>query len=152
MIKVPLSSASNESSHQTSTGKHVIAAKSDLKEEISEDNETDISSKSDIDDTEGSEEQNTNRIENSTDALAPRENTEEKFTVRKSGRTRRPPSKLRWETEEAFAVIIPKERYNDPDVVEAKKAELENWIDLEAVDWVEDKGQKLISTRWVITE
>ena len=40
----------------------------------------------------------------------------------------------------------------DPDVVEAKKAELENWIDLEAVDWVEDKGQKLISTRWVITE
>ena len=58
-----------------------------------------------------------------------------------------------------FAVTIPKERYNDPDVVEAKKAELENWTDLEAVDWVEDKDQKLISkaqkqisTRWGITE
>ena len=48
---------------------------------------------------------------------------------------------------------FPKERYNDDsDVVEAKKAELGNWIDLEAVDWVEDKGLKLISTRWVITE
>ena len=61
----------------------MIADKSDLKEEISEDNETDISSESDIDDTEGSEEQNTNRTENSADALAPRENAEEKFTVRK---------------------------------------------------------------------
>ena len=47
-----------------------------------------------VDDTEGSEEQNTNRTENSTDALAPRENAEEKFTVRKSSRTRRPPSML----------------------------------------------------------
>ena len=55
-------------------------------------------------------------------------------------------------TEDAFAVIIPKERYNNPDAVEAKKAEFENWVDLEAVYWVEDKGQKLISTRWVITE
>ena len=69
----------------------MIADKSDLKEEISEDNETDISSESDIDDTEGSEEQNTNRTENSTDVLAPRENAEEKFTVRKSSRTQRPP-------------------------------------------------------------
>ena len=95
VIKVPLSSASNESRHQTSTGKHVIADKSDLKEEISEDNEIDISSESDIDDTEGSEEQNTNRTENSTDALTPRENAEEKFTVRKSRRTQRATIKVR---------------------------------------------------------
>ena len=118
------------------------ADKSNLKEDISEDSELD----------ESSEEQNTNRKETSTDAIAPRENAEEKFTVRKSGRNRRPPSRLGWETEEVFAVIIPKERYNDPHVVEEKKAELDNWIDLEAVDRVQEKGQKLISTRWVITE
>ena len=29
---------------------------------------------------------------------------------------------------------------------------MENWNATEAVDVVEDKGQKLISTRWVITE
>ena len=57
--------------------------KSNLKEDISEDRELDISSESYIDDTEGSEE-----------PKAPRENAEEKFTVRKSSRTRRPPSKL----------------------------------------------------------
>ena len=85
------------------------ADKSNLKEDISEDSELDISSESDIDDTEGSEEQNANRKEISTDAIAPRGNAEEKFTVRKSSRTRRPPSRLGWETEDAFAVIIPKE-------------------------------------------
>ena len=152
VIKAPLSNASNENSDQTSTDKHVSADKSNLKEDISEDSELDISIESDIDDTECSEELDTNRKEISTDAIAPRENAEEKFTVRKSSRTRSPPSRLGWQTKEAFAVIIPKERHNDPDVVEAKKAELGNWIDLEAVDWVEDKGQKLISTRWVITE
>ena len=151
-IKVPLSNASNENSDQTSTDKHVSADMSNLKEDISEDSELDISSESDIDDTESSEEQNTNRTETSIDAIAPRENAKEKFTFRKSSRTRRPPSWLVWETEEAFDVIIPKERYNDPDVVEAEKAELENWIALEAVDWVEAKGQKLILTSWVITE
>ena len=116
---------------------NMSADKSSLKEDISEDSELDISSESDIDDTGGSEEQNTNRTETSTDAIAPRENAEEKFTVRKFSRTRRPPSRLGWETQEAFVV---------------KKAELENWMDLEAVDWVEDKGQKLISTRCVITK
>ena len=131
MIKVPLSNASNENNDQTSTDKHVTVDKPNLQEDISEDSELDISSESDIDDTEGNEEQDTKRTENSTDAIAPRENAEEKFTFRKSSRTRRPPSRLEWETEEAFAVIIPKERYNDPDVVEAKKEALEIWIDLE---------------------
>ena len=74
-------------------------------------------------------EKNTNRTETSTDAIALRENAEEKFTVRNFGRTWRPPSRLGWETEEAFAVIIPKEKYNDPDIAEAKKARFENWID-----------------------
>ena len=32
-------------------------------------------------------------------------------------------------------------------IVEAKKAQSDNWIDLEAVGGVEDKGQKLISNR-----
>ena len=123
-----------------------------MKEDISEDSELDISSEGYIDDRESNEEQNTNRTENSTEAIALRENVEERFTVRKSNGTRRPPSRLGWETEEAFADIIPKERHNDPDVVEAKREELENWTDLEAVDWVEDKGQKLISGRWAITE
>ena len=37
-------------------------------------------------------------------------------------------------------------------MIEAKHAELENWNATEAVDVVEDKGKKLIFTRWVITE
>ena len=40
-----------------------------------------------------------------------------------------------------IAVITPKGRYSDSAVVETKEAGLENWIDLEALDWVEDKGQ-----------
>ena len=81
-----------------------------MKEDISEDSELDISSESD--DREGNEEQDNKRTENNTDAIAPRENAEEKFTVKKS--------------REAFSVIIPKERYNDPDVFVAKKAELKS--------------------------
>ena len=97
-----------------------------MKEDISNDSEPDISSESDIDDTEGSEEQNTNRKVTSTDAIAPRENAEETCTVRKSSRTRRPPSRLGWETEETFLSSFQKEQYNGPDVVEAKKAEEAN--------------------------
>ena len=80
MINVPLSNANNENSDQTSTDKHVSGYKSNLKEDISEDIELDISNESDIDHTEGSEERNTNRKETSTDAIAPRENAEEKFS------------------------------------------------------------------------
>ena len=79
MIKVPLSNASNENGDQTSIDKHVSADKSDVKEDMSEDSELDISSESDIDDTEGSEGQNTNRKETSTDAVGPRENAKEKL-------------------------------------------------------------------------
>jgi len=51
--------------------------------------------------------------------------------------------------EEVNVVIIPKERYNDPDVIEAKQAEIENWKNMEAVD---DNDEKVISIRWVLTE
>ena len=152
VIKVPISNTSNDNSDQTSADKHMTADKSNLKEDISEGSELGISSESDIDDAEGNEEQGTKKTENSTDVMAIRENTGKEFKVRKSSRTRRPLLRSGWETEEAFTVIIPKQRCNDPDVVEAKKTELENWIDLEADDWVEDEGQKGISTRWVITE
>ena len=73
-MKAPLSNASNENSDQTSTDKHVSADESKLKENISEDSEPDILSESDIDDTEGSEEQNISRKETSTDSIAPRQN------------------------------------------------------------------------------
>ena len=53
---------------------------------------------------------------------------------------------------EANVVMIPAERHLNPDVVESKIAELENWKKNEVVDVVEDKGQRRISTRWVITE
>ena len=94
VIKIPLSNASNENSDQTSSNKHVTADKYNFKENISEVSELDISSENGIDDIEGNEEQNANRTVNGTDAIAPRKNAEEKFTVRKSSRTRRPPSRL----------------------------------------------------------
>ena len=70
MIKVSLSNASKKNSNQKSTDRLVSADKSNLKEDISE---LDISSEIDIDNTESSEVQNTNRNETSTDAMAPRE-------------------------------------------------------------------------------
>ena len=54
--------------------------------------------------------------------------------------------------EEVNTVIIPPERHNDLDVIQAKEVELSNWFEMEAVDVIEDKGQKLITTRWVITQ
>jgi len=51
--------------------------------------------------------------------------------------------------EEVNVVIIPKERYNDPDVIEAKQAEIENWKKMEAVDVVDDNDQKVrLVIRW----
>ena len=54
--------------------------------------------------------------------------------------------------EEIAIVYIPKERHLDPEVVEAKRNELKNGKDFEVIDEIEDKGQKRISTRWVIVE
>jgi len=57
-----------------------------------------------------------------------------------------------WQDEEANVVFIPKERHNEPGVVKAKHDEIDNWKRLEAVDVVDDKNQRVISTRWVVTE
>ena len=80
--------------------------------------------------------------------------------VKRSGRNRRAPLKYipedgiwaKQEGEEANVVYIPFARHEEEAVVQAKKTELHNWEFTEAVDVIEDKGQKLISTRWVITE
>ena len=57
-----------------------------------------------------------------------------------------------WQDEEANVVFIPKERHNEPAVIKAKQDEIDNWKRLEAIDVVDDKNQRVISTRWVITE
>ena len=49
-------------------------------------------------------------------------------------------------------VFIPRERHGEPEIVKAKLAEIDNWIKMEVVDVVNGKGQKIMSTRWVITE
>ena len=54
--------------------------------------------------------------------------------------------------EEANIVTIPKSRHSEDIVMKAKEREMQNWIDFEVMDEVEDKGQKTISTRWVVTE
>ena len=40
----------------------------------------------------------------------------------------------------------------DPDIVEAKEAELQKWIDFEVYNEVEDTGQEYVTTQWVITQ
>jgi len=79
--------------------------------------------------------------------------------LRRSVRNRRAPARYipeegAWEpeTQEANVVFIPVSRHGEPEVIAAKEAELENWKATEAVDTVDDTGQKLISTRWVVTE
>ena len=62
------------------------------------------------------------------------------------------PEDGQWRQEEAHVVYIPQERHRDPDVVQAKQNEIENWVKMEAIDIVDDKNQKVISTRWVVTE
>ena len=54
--------------------------------------------------------------------------------------------------EEVNAVMIPFNRHNEPEVIEAKLSELDNWKSFEVMDEVKDLGQKTISTRWVISE
>jgi hypothetical protein len=48
--------------------------------------------------------------------------------------------------------MIPLSRHNEPEVIEAKINELDNWKSFEVMDEVKDLGQKTISTRWVISE
>ena len=51
--------------------------------------------------------------------------------------------------DEVNVVMIPGDRHSNSDVIAAKKAELSN---CKVVDVVDDKGQRRISTRWVVTE
>ena len=52
----------------------------------------------------------------------------------------------------SFAVNIPKDRYNEPKIKEAMEAEMQRWKDYGTYREIYDRGQKTISTRWVITE
>ena len=42
--------------------------------------------------------------------------------------------------------------HDDPIVIEAKQTELQNWRDMDVPIEVEDKSQKVFSTKWVVTE
>ena len=103
-------------------------------------------------------------VSDSNDSVEERNMVEEKDTSRKSVRERKVPlnydaSSGQWldkhnneDTQEVNVVFIPPSRHGDQDVVDAKYSELENWRNMEVVDGVEDRGQKRISARWVITE
>ena len=54
--------------------------------------------------------------------------------------------------EEVNILYVPAGDHCKPEVIEAKDKELENWKTFNVYKEVEDKGQKTISTRWVITE
>ncbi len=56
------------------------------------------------------------------------------------------------EKETIYAVMVPKERHNEPEIIDAKKQEIENWKKFNAFEIVEDIGQPTITTRWVINE
>ena len=53
---------------------------------------------------------------------------------------------------QVLAVLVPKHRHNEPEVISAKNQELENWSKFEAFTSVPDEGQHTITTRWVINE
>ena len=111
-----------------------------------------------MDDDEDNDVETIKATPNVEDVTTAKQETKE---VRRSGRNKRAPARYVPETgvwqkedndEEANVVFIPMHRHGEQEVIDAKNAELNNWKATEAVDEVEDNGQKLISTRWVITE
>ena len=54
--------------------------------------------------------------------------------------------------EEVNVVFIPAYHHQKEEVIQAKQVELQNWKDMEVYEEIKDQGQKVISTRWVITE
>ena len=50
------------------------------------------------------------------------------------------------------AVFIPTEHHSDPDVLETKQKELENWTNSGVYNELDDQGQRTISTKWVVSE
>ena len=57
----------------------------------------------------------------------------------------------REEMNRALVTMIPKQHWDQPAVIEAKKRELENFERHKAFEWVRDIGQPRISSGWVIT-
>ena len=51
-----------------------------------------------------------------------------------------------------FATLVPVARHNEPEIIDAKETELENWRKYQAFEIVDDKGQDRITTRWVINQ
>ena len=45
-----------------------------------------------------------------------------------------------------FATLVPTSRHGEPEVIEAKNIELENWNHFRAYDVVDDEGQPRITT------
>ena len=56
------------------------------------------------------------------------------------------------ELTKVYSVLVPVERHNEPEIIDAKNVELENWSKFQAYTNVEDNGQERITTRWVINE
>ena len=57
-----------------------------------------------------------------------------------------------WIQEEVMAVMVPRERRNSPEALEAKRQELEKLKEFETYEVVNDVGQERITTTWVLTE
>ena len=57
-----------------------------------------------------------------------------------------------WIDEEVLAVMVPRERRNSPEAMEAKFKELEKLKEFDTYEIVDDVGQDRITTTWVLTE
>ena len=55
-------------------------------------------------------------------------------------------------SEESNVVFVPMNHHGQPEVVKAKQQELQNWSNFEVYTEVPDRGQRTLSTRWVVTE
>ena len=56
------------------------------------------------------------------------------------------------EIEEVLVVLIPRHLHNQPECIEAKEKELENWDNFGTYEEVEDVGQKTLNTNWVLVK
>ena len=53
---------------------------------------------------------------------------------------------------DTFVVNVPKERYHDPLIKEAMRVEMDYWKKYNVFTEVNDRQQKAISTRWVVSQ
>merc|ERR1712240_381469 len=53
---------------------------------------------------------------------------------------------------EIFSLEVPVKEYGKPEIIEAKKSEIENLKTYETFEEVRDEGQETIGRRWIITE